>query len=117
MDSPKLKKACLAFAKAECANCHDGQCIPQDVPCCAYIPDCGVCTWFLNAVLPLDKPLLAAVKGKMGDAPAAGKKCTVCGKVFIPGSNRQRYCPDCAREAKRAANARRVRNHRAELSM
>ena len=117
MDDPKLKKACLAFARAECANCYDGQCIPQDVPCCAYVPDCGVCTWFLNAGLPLDRALQAAVKGNMGNATADGKKCTVCGKVFIPGSNRQRYCPVCAREANRAANARSVRNHRAELSM
>ena len=113
MDEPRLKKLCLTVAKADCANNCDGQCIPQGAPCCAYVPDCGVCAWFLNAVLPLDKPLLAAVKEKMGEGPALGKKCTVCGKLIVFASNRQRYCSDCAREAVRVKHAKRSREYRA----
>lgn len=117
MDDPRLKKACLAFARAECANNCDGQCIPQDAPCCAYVPDCGVCAWFLNAVLPLNQALQTFVNQKMTESPKTGMRCTVCGKTFIPGSNRQRYCLECAREANRIANARRVRKHRAGHDM
>ena len=117
MTDSRLKSACLALAKGECANNYNGQCISKDCPCFALDPNAWVCTWFLNAVLPLDKPLLAAVKEKMGEAPVTGKKCTVCGKSFIPGSNRQRYCPECAQEANRIANAQRVRKHRAGLDM
>ena len=47
------------------------------------------------------------------EVPAdAGKICTVCGKRFIPGSNRQQYCPDCSREAARVKHAKRSRAYR-----
>ena len=112
MNDPKLKKACLAFAKAECANNYDGNCCPQDTQCFAFSLGCGFCTWFLNAVLPLNPVLQSAVMEKMGETPSAGKLCAVCGKPYIPGSNRQRYCPECAKEAARVKHAKRSREYR-----
>ncbi len=117
MDDAKLKKACLALAKAECANYYDGQCVPKDCPCFVYEPRGWVCTWFFNAVLPLDQELQVFVNQKMTESPKTGKQCAVCGKRFIPTSNRQNYCRDCVKEAYRIANARRVRKHRAGLDM
>lgn len=113
MNDPKLKKTCMAFAKAECANNYDGNCCPQDTQCFAFSLECGFCTWFLNAVLPLNPALQAAVQTRMAEAPVAdGKTCTVCGEQFIPGSNRQRYCPKCGKEAARVKHAKRSREYR-----
>ncbi len=84
MDEPRLKKLCLTVAKADCANNCDGQCIPQGVPCFAYIPACGVCTWFRDAVLPANGPLQSAVLEKMGETPVTGKTCDICGQPFSP---------------------------------
>ncbi len=114
MDSdPKMKRSCAAFAAKECANNQDGRCLPEDCLCFVFLPLCGVCRYFLKAVLPLNPLLLAAVKKRIDGEREIKKKCDVCGAAFIPASNRQRYCPDCAKEAKRRATAKRVREHRA----
>lgn len=114
MDSdPKLKRICAVFAAKECANNHDGRCLLEDCPCFAFVPLCGVCHYFLEAVLPLNPLLLAEVKKRIDGEPVTKKKCVVCGAAFIPASNRQRYCPDCAKGAKRRATAKRVREQRA----
>ena len=42
-------------------------------------------------MLPLDKELETALFHRL-DA----KKCVVCGALFTPGSNRAKYCPECA---------------------
>ncbi len=47
-------------------------------------------------VLPLDKELEAALFHR-----ADRKHCSVCGAYFLPGSNRAKYCPDCAGHMKR----------------
>ena len=113
MDDHKLHMACLSYAKAVCSYNDGGWCIPQDVPCFAFSLGCGFCTRFLNAVLPTNPVLQTAVQARMAEVPAdAGKICTVCGKRFIPGSNRQQYCPDCSREAARVKHAKRSRAYR-----
>ena len=55
-----------------------------------------VTTRFRAAVLPLDKELEAALFHR-----ADRKHCSVCGAYFLPGSNRAKYCPDCAGRMKR----------------
>ncbi len=114
MDSdPKLKRICAAFAEKECANNRDGWCLPEHCPCFAFTPQCGVCQYLLEVVLPLDPVLLAAVNKRIDGKSEMNKKCAVCGAAFIPTSNRQRYCPGCAKEAQRRATAKRARAYRA----
>ena len=40
------------------------------------------------------------------------KKCSVCGALFTPGSNRAKYCPECAARMKRINAAKRKRKQR-----
>ena len=37
------------------------------------------------------------------------KKCRICGKPYIPGSNRAQFCPDCSRKRRREKEAARQR--------
>ncbi len=63
-----------------------------------------LCRWFRAAVLPLDKTLETALLHR-----GEGKRCAVCGAVFLPGSNRAKYCPDCAKRERRRKEAARQR--------
>ena len=42
-------------------------------------------------MLPQDEALLAELIGRENK-----KHCTICGKPFIPGSNRAKYCSGCS---------------------
>ena len=42
------------------------------------------------------------------------KRCAVCGALFTPGSNRAKYCPECAGRMKRIKAAQRKRKQRAK---
>ena len=72
---------------------------------------------FLLLVVPLvsgggaalDKELETALFYRL-DA----KRCTVCGALFRPGSNRAKYCPECAGHMKRIKAAQRKRKQRAK---
>ena len=61
-------------------------------------------TRFRAAVLPLDRELETALFHRL-DA----KRCAVCGTLFIPGSNRAKYCPECAVQVRRCKEAERQR--------
>ena len=65
--------------------------------------------WFRAAVLPLDRQLETALFHRL-DA----KRCAVCGALFTPGSNRAKYCPECAGRMKRIKAAQRKRKQRAK---
>ena len=138
----EIKRWCVRQAKKECAYCIDGKCFDPDLlfrdgqtdepPCFAVtakysIADGGIaCDWFLLNVLPLDKELNRLVWAEinktapclydMDEPPSTenkGKACALCGKPFIPSSNRQRYCTACAKERERKATAQRMREYRA----
>lgn len=86
------------------------------------------CRWFELAVLPLDPELRAeycdrspAVRedGDRADGGERGlpaKPCAACGRGFVPASNRQRYCAQCAVRVRREAVARAVARHRARAA-
>ena len=57
-----------------------------------------------GAVLPLDRELETALFHRL-DA----KRCVVCGALFTPGSNRAKYCPECAVQVRRRKEAERQR--------
>ena len=66
-----------------------------------------LCRWFRTAILPQDKELETALFHRLN-----AKKCAVCGALFTPGSNRAKYCPECAARMKRINAAKRKRKQR-----
>ena len=111
------------LAAKECANLHDGTCLLDDRPCHLINPAYGTvhdgaieCDWFVQAVLPLKPEIHSAywheILREEGDACEGWKDCPRCHKPFVPGSNRQQYCADCARENSRARNRERQRRFR-----
>lgn len=95
----------------ECCNYDNGQCIVLDegdgCVCVQSISYSLLCRWFREAVLPLDKELETELLYR-----TESKKCAVCGSLFLPGSNRAKYCPECAVRMKRKHAAERKRKQR-----
>ena len=85
----------------ECCNYDGGNCIALDdgeeCVCVQSISYSLLCRWFRAAVLPLDRELETALFHRL-DA----KRCAVCGALFTPGSNRAKYCPECAPKVHRS---------------
>lgn len=92
----------------ECCNYDCGNCLALDdgeeCVCVQSISYSLLCRWFRAAVLPLDKELEAALFHRLDR-----KRCCVCGAYFLPGSNRAKYCPDCAVRVRRKKEAERQR--------
>lgn len=97
----------------ECCNYDCGNCLALDdgeeCVCVQSISYSLLCRWFRAAVLPLDKELETDLLYRL-DA----KRCAVCGALFRPGSNRAKYCPECAATMKRIKAAERKRKQRAK---
>ena len=95
----------------ECCNYDGGNCLALDdgeeCVCVQSISYSLLCKWFRAAVLPMDRELEAALYHRL-----AAKRCAVCGGQFFPGSNRAKYCPDCAAAMKRIKAAERKRKQR-----
>lgn len=107
----------------ECANWCDGSCISEDRPCHVINPaystvhdGCVDCDWFIQAVLPLRPELWSAYWHEIfrdeSNAGKGWKECLRCHKLFVPGSNRQQYCTDCAESNSKAKNRERQRRFR-----
>ena len=98
----------------QCCNNVDGNCLLLDdgwepCVCVQSISWSLVCKYFRAAVLPLDRKLETALLYKKGS-----KRCCQCGALFRPGSNRGKYCPDCAVIIHRQQKAESERRRRAE---
>ena len=97
----------------ECSNYQDGNCLLLDngwdtCVCVQSISYSLLCRWFRAAVLPLDGELCAAL------LPQRGMKiCVECRGLFRPGSNRAKYCSDCAPIVHRRQKAASERRRRA----
>lgn len=92
------------------------------------IHDGGVsCEWFMTAVLPMDEYLYKKVcseimkteyapwvdgVGESYTAQPVLKACCLCGKPFLPGSNRAKYCAECANRVERVHATQRKRKER-----
>ena len=81
----------------------------RNVSVSSLFPYSLLCRWFRAAVLPQDKELETALFHRLN-----AKKCAVCGALFTPGSNRAKYCPECAGHMKRIKAAQRKRKQRAK---
>ena len=84
----------------ECCNYDNGQCMALDegdgCVCVQSISHSLLCRWFRVAVLPLDHRL-------------ESRRCSECGALFLPGSNRAKYCRECAARVRRRKEAERQR--------
>ena len=97
--TPAQRKRANSLIRRECCNYDGGNCIALDdgeeCVCVQSISYSLLCRWFRAAVLPLDRELETALFHRL-DA----KRCAVCGVLFTPGSNRAKYCPECAVQVK-----------------
>ena len=89
------RKQAASLIRRECCCCEDGNCIVLDdgdtCTCPQTVSFSVCCKWFRWAVLPLNGTLEAEI---FRDKDL--KCCAVCGGVFVPKSNRAKYCPGCA---------------------
>lgn len=97
--TPGQRRKANALIRKTCCNYDNGNCIALDdgeeCVCVQSISYSLICKWFVNAVLPADKTLCAQIMGQKV------KHCAECGAVFVPGSNRAKYCPTCAAKVHR----------------
>ena len=98
--SANMKKSKPEPVPVHCIALDDG----EECVCVQSISYSLLCRWFRAAVLPLDRELETALFHRL-DA----KRCAVCGVLFIPGSNRAKYCPECAVQVRRRKEAERQR--------
>ena len=107
MTKPQLNKA-KALIRRRCCNCVDGNCILLDdgetCPCPQILTYSLICKWFRSAVLPDSPALQNEIVLRKGE-----KLCTVCGRGFVPASNRAKYCSDCAKAVRHRKEAARAR--------
>ena len=100
----------MRLVRTECCNYDDcyKECLLSDGYGCALetsLHPC--CNYFKEAVWPLDKTIPYEMDGK-----EETRKCQSCGKSFLPGSNRAKYCPECAEKEAREKHAARQRKYR-----
>jgi len=117
-----LKTDLQRLVESNCATYDsEGKCLLETSPGCRQCPlfidgdGFGRCPYFENAVLPADDRLKARYWQAFGlafwsDAKGA-KNCAVCGNLFEPKSNRQKYCANCGDEVKRRQRSRQNREY------
>lgn len=98
------------LARERCCNCYSGFCVLLDTPCPQCITRSLICKWFKQAVLPADVPLYVELTGNRGKS----KPCAVCGELFLPRSNRSKYCNACAAAVRAQKQRDYVRKMRAD---
>ena len=102
--TPDQLRRVKSMVRKQCCNCADGCCLVLDdgEPCICpqLISQSIICRWFRRAVLPADPELEAEIY--QGDEPDSGmKRCAVCGRPFVPKSNRAKYCAACGAQVRR----------------
>ncbi len=100
-----IRKLCSACDKGNCLYLDDGEAKP-----CPQMLSYSVCCKFFRWVLLKDsagKELETEIFGK-----DTAKRCAICGRAFIPGSNRALYCDDCRPIAQRWQKAAYAKRHR-----
>lgn len=97
--TPAQRTRCNRLIRRLCANYDDGNCLALDegdgCVCPQIISFSLLCKYFRRAVLPADKELSADIY-KVHTEP-----CEICGKAFVPNSNRQKYCVVCGKKIHR----------------
>ena len=86
-----------------------GNCLSLGCQCVQCNSQTVLCKQFRGLIKELDKPFNTEL---FGGKPA--KVCKECGRPFIPGSNRARYCHDCTERVHRRNAASSARKKRAK---
>jgi len=94
----------------ECCNYENGHCLILGCICVQSISYTLLCNWFREAVLPQDRELVDSLLHK-----SELKSCVICGKRFLPGSNRAKFCPVCSALERRRKEAARQRRRYADM--
>ncbi len=93
--TPSQQRQAAKMIQKYCCNCEKGNCILLDDgdehTCPQRISYTIGCRWFRNAVLPIFPELEAEIFKDI-----TLRRCVKCGVGFVPGSNRNKYCPACA---------------------
>lgn len=114
MDKQYAQKRAAALIRRKCCSYDNGNCLEQDDgdahTCPQTISFSVCCKWFCRAVLPQDKPLEAKIY-----CDRDLKRCAVCGKPYVPKSNRGKYCPDCAARVHRRQKTESERKRRSAV--
>ena len=112
--NPSQARRVRQMIRRLCANCDGENCLLLDdgdpCVCPQLITPSLICKYFRAAVLSEDQELQTALLHRC-DA----KRCESCGALFVPASNRGKYCPLCAVLEKRKKTRERVRRHRASV--
>ena len=112
--TPAQRKQAASLIRQKCCCCEDGNCIVLDdgdtCTCPQTVSFSVCCKWFRWAVLPLDGTLEAEI---FRDKDL--KRCEVCGGVFVPKSNRAKYCPGCAARVHRRQKTESERKRRSAV--
>ncbi len=101
-----IRKLCSACDTGNCLYLDDG----EEVPCpqtLSYSVCCKVFRW----VLLKDREGQALETELFGKDTM--KRCAICGRAFIPGSNRAKYCDGCRAIAQRRQKAEYAKRRRA----
>ena len=109
--TPAQRKQANALIRRECCCYEDGNCMLLDDgdthTCPQTISFSVCCKWFRWSVLPQIGTLEAEIFRNK-----ELKRCAVCGRVFVPKSNRAKYCPDCAARVHRRQKTESERKRR-----
>ena len=100
-----IRKLCSACDNGNCLYLDDG----EEAPCPQTLSH-SVCCKVFRWVLLKDKAgegLEMEIFGK-----DAMKRCAICGRAFLPGSNRAKYCDDCRAIAQRRQKAEYAKRRR-----
>ena len=114
--TPDQHKQVSKLIKKRCCNCRNGNCLVLDdgeeQPCPQIISYEVCCRWFRNAVLPIDRELEAEIYREK-----VMKRCALCGALFIPKSNRGKYCTECSIRRRRQKKAECERKRRCSVDI
>ena len=114
MDTGQSRRAGDLIRK-QCCNYMQGSCLLLDCACPQLLTDSICCRWFRYVVLKNDPQLEADVFGKLSGG-AKAKPCAACGVLFLPGSNRAKYCPVCRQKIRREKGRNRIRKWRLDVT-
>ena len=102
------------LVRSACANCQDGCCLllddGEEVACPQLRSRSVCCTFFRNVLLKF--PESAGLEAEIFHDNNV-RRCARCGKPFIPGGNRAKYCDECKVIAKKEQQAEYARRRRA----
>lgn len=112
--TPAQRKRANAIIRRECCTYDGGNCLllddDEETVCVQRISYSVNCKWFRRFVLPGH----AALEAEIFQSDEV-KQCAVCGAVFVPKSNRAKYCGKCAKTVHRKQKNASERKRRSEM--